>query len=328
MGPLMYERFFGLRERPFDLTPNPRFLFLTPKHEEALSNLRYGIGSGKGMTVLVGEAGTGKTTLVHAALDSYKDRDARVVYLNNPTLTRQEFFELVAQGLDLSAEAAASKSRFLVELGDVLRKRQEAGAITTLVIDEAQQLSDGLLEEVRLLANLETPTQKLLPVVLIGQPELSDRLNQTSLRQLKQRVALRCVLRPLDLRETGCYIANRIRIAGGESVNVFTREAVLSIFEHSGGIPRVISVICDNALITAFAADQRPVRRDMILDVCRDFDLLSSASHGGNGNGAAIEHQHVKPPSPIVKTQQTSAPAPAAVSKPPSRFRFSFFESF
>ena len=163
-----------------------------------------------------------------------------------------------------------------------------AGRIAALVIDEAQSLPNELLEEVRLLANIETSTQKLLPVVLAGQPELAERLNEPELRQLKQRVALRCTLTPLNAVETAEYVAGRIRIAGGNSVAVFTRQAIDTIFAHSHGIPRLISVICDNALISGFAADTRPVTRQIVEEVCRDFDLREGTGHrpGGTAGGA------------------------------------------
>ncbi len=271
----MYERFFGLTERPFELTPNPRYLFFTAKHREALSHLQYGITGRKGMTVLVGEAGTGKTTLVHAALEEQRRSNASTVFMSNPVLTRAEFLEFLGWGFGLDAAAQTSKTRFLLELTRKLEQRQAAGTPSALIIDEAQCLPYELLEEIRLLSNIETAVDKLLPVVLVGQPELADRLNEPSLRQLKQRVALRCVLPALDKSETAAYVANRIAIAGGDHRQLFTPDAVAAIFEHSGGIPRTISVICDNALVTAFAADERPVSRRVVLDVCRDFDFAA-----------------------------------------------------
>jgi general secretion pathway protein A len=274
----MYEAFYGVRERPFDLTPNPRFLLLTGKHREALSNLQYGLMSRRGLTMLVGEVGTGKTTLVRAVVQEFEKRGAILAYLNNPTLTRNEFCEFLTAAFNIDPAVGHSKTRLLTELGRALKEKSAAGVLTGLVIDEAQSLPDELLEEVRLLANIETATDKLLPIVLAGQPELADRLNQPALRQLKQRVALRCQLGALDARETAEYIAGRIRVAGGNSVLVFTRQAVDVIYERSGGIPRLISVICDNALISGFAADRRPVGRDIVEDVCRDFDLLPAAA--------------------------------------------------
>jgi type II secretory pathway predicted ATPase ExeA len=272
----MYEHFFGLRERPFDLTPNPRFLVLTPHHREALSNLHYGIVGRKGITLLTGEAGTGKTTLVRTALDAQRQPESLCVHLNNPTLSRQEFIECLAYGFGLSQEARASKAVFLRELEQRLLERATLSAPTLLVIDEAQSLPFELLEEVRLLANIETDDEKLLPVLLVGQPELAQRLNDPSLRQLKQRVALRCELRPLTLAETTIYIAARARSAGADHP-LFTREAVALIHHHSGGVPRTISVISDNALVSAFALGRPLVGRDVVADVCRDFDLTAPA---------------------------------------------------
>jgi type II secretory pathway predicted ATPase ExeA len=269
----MYEAFFGLRERPFDLTPNPRFLLMTPRHREALTTLEYGLSARTGIALLLGEAGTGKTTIVHAALQSQRAKQSRAVYLNNPALTRGEFVEFLAAGFGLSAEAARSKTRCLSEMTEVLASRHASGTMSALVIDEAQCLPDELLEEVRLLANIESAAEKLLSIVLAGQPEIADRLNQPSLRQLKQRIGLRCSLAALTLPETTAYIAARLRVAGGGTDQVFTDDAIETIHERSRGIPRTISVIADNALVTGFALDQRPVDRDVVLEVCRDFDF-------------------------------------------------------
>jgi type II secretory pathway predicted ATPase ExeA len=274
----MYLRFYGLRELPFELTPNPLYLFLTPQHREALSSLQYGLSSSKAITVLIGEAGTGKTTLLHAALESEHCRHVKCVYVNNPALTRSEFVEFLANRFELSAHASESKAALLEELEPLLISRRAEGQITALVVDEAQSLKDDLLEEIRLLANSETTTDKLLPVVLAGQPELRDRLNAPGLRQLKQRVALRCEIEPFSLAETATYIGTRIRTAGGEAAKLFTREAVMLIHEHSGGIARTVNVICDNALITGFAVGKRPIDREVVLEVVRDFDLKTSAS--------------------------------------------------
>lgn len=268
----MYESFYGFRERPFDLTPNPRFLVMTDVHREALSNLEYGIASRTGITLLVGDAGTGKTTLIRTALERQPSR-VHCVHLQNPALTRAEFVEMLAWRFELSDRARESKTALLLELEEVLRKRAEAGESTVLLIDEAQSLPRDILEEIRLLANIETSERKLLSVIMAGQPEVTTLLNDDSLRQLKQRVALRCELRPLTLQETAGYIAGRIRSAGGLGAQVFTREAVTLIHERSRGIPRTISVICDNALLTGFAIGQRPINSATVREVCRDFDL-------------------------------------------------------
>jgi len=278
----MYEAFFGLRERPFELTPNPRFLFLTPQHREALRTLEYGLFSRTGMVALIGEAGTGKTTLVHAALQGKGSRQSLVVYLNNPTLTRQEFVEFLAAGFGLSQDAARSKTRCLCELAELLAKRHEARQMAALIIDEAQALPDALLEEIRLLANMESSSEKLLSIILTGQPELAGRLNQPSLRQLKQRVGLRCALNPLTRADVRLYIASRIRIAGGRVDELFTPAAIDLTYERSGGIPRTVSVICDNALVNGFALDRRPLDVDVIAEVCRDFDFNEAPQPSAN----------------------------------------------
>jgi type II secretory pathway predicted ATPase ExeA len=273
----MYERFYGFRESPFELTSNPRFLFFTAQHREALSNLEYGLSSAKSVTVLIGEAGTGKSTLLRAALDSDRCRHVTCAFIDNPTLTRAEFFETLASRFELGASAEKSKATLLGGLESMLRGRHARREVTALVVDEAQALPDEILEEIRLLANLETATSKLFPVVLAGQPELAARLNESRLRQLKQRIVLRCELKPLDLLDTAAYIASRIRTAGGDPANIFTREAVTLIHEYSHGLPRTISVLCSNALTSGFALAQRPVDGDIVREVCRDFDLGAAA---------------------------------------------------
>ena len=273
----MYERFYGFREAPFELTSNPRFLFFTAQHREALCNLEYGLSAAKPVTVLIGGAGTGKSTLLRAALASDVCRHVSCVFIDNPTLTRAEFFETLASRFELGENAEKSKATLLGKLESVIRGRQSRGTITGLVVDEAQALPDEILEEIRLLANMETPDGKLLPVVLAGQPELAVRLNEPRLRQLKQRIALRCELKPLDLPDTAAYIASRIRTAGGDPENIFTREAVMLIHQYSRGLPRTISVMCDNALISGFALAQRPVDGTIVREVCRDFDLGAAA---------------------------------------------------
>jgi general secretion pathway protein A len=195
------------------------------------------------------------------------------VCLNNPALTRNEFVQTLADRFQLSGEAARSKAVLLAQLERVLRSRRNRGEITALVIDEAQSLTTDLLEEVRLLANLETETEKLLPLVLAGQPELGARLEDPGLRQLKQRVALRCEIATFDLPETAAYIDTRVATAGGDAAKLFSREAVTLIHEYSRGIPRTINVMCDNALVTAMALGRRSVEHETVLEVCGDFRL-------------------------------------------------------
>ena len=274
----MYHEYYGLTERPFDLTPNTRYLYLTPMHREALAAVQYGITSRRGIIVVTGEAGTGKTTIVRAALRALRGENVRQTYLNNPALTRDEFLQFLTKAFRLGAEAAGSKTELLSKLTASLAKSHAQGHVTALVVDEAQSLPHELLEEIRLLANIETSTAKLLQVVLVGQPELADRLNNASLRQLKQRVAIRATLRPLDLRATAALIAGRIRVAGGDPSSVFTPGAVELVYRYSQGVARTINVICDNALLSGFAAEQRPVGPAILEEVCRDFDLAPGES--------------------------------------------------
>jgi len=294
----MYQRFYGLSELPFELTANSKFLFLTARQREALSILQYGLFSAKSITALIGEAGTGKTTLIRAALESKRCRHVRCIYLNNPTLSIDAFVQLLALKFDLGAEAGASKPILLERLERVLRERRSAGETTALVVDEAQSLTHELLEEVRLLANIETPTTKLLPLVLAGQPELAVRLEDAALRQLKQRVTLRFELEPFTVQDTAAYMASRISTAGGVPARLFTKEAVTLIHDYSGGIPRTINVICDNALVSGMAIQRACVDSAIVADVCRDLRLASggirqSATFTGHHPGESNDAEHV-----------------------------------
>lgn len=323
----MYQQYYGLRELPFELTPNPKFLYLTPRHREALSTLHYTLAAGKSITVLIGEAGTGKTTLLRAALESEHGRRVRWFYLNNPVLTREDFIRTLAVRFQLGPGAADSKAVFLDALERALIERRAQGQTTVLVVDEAQSLGRDLLEEIRLLANIETSSEKLLVVILAGQPEFADRLNEPGLRQLKQRVALRCEIAPFELAETAAYIGSRIVTAGGVSSRLFTREAVEAIHAHSHGIPRTINVLCDNALLGGLAAGRSMVDRQIVLDVARDFDLRGEGAFARPPQAQARRAEPAAPPA--------AAPAPAdAVEPPPGEVppvapprRFSFFRA-
>jgi general secretion pathway protein A len=268
----MYEQYYGLTARPFDLTPDPRFLVPTEVHREALSNLEYAIASRKGITLLIGEAGTGKTTVICAAIEKQPAR-VHCVHLHNPALTRLEFVEMLAAQFSLSDNARTSKTGLLLELEQLLKHRRDAGETTVLIVDEAQSLPSELLDEIRLLTNIETTQDKLLSLIIAGQPELAVRVNGTSFRQLKQRIGLRCELRPLNVNESVGYIAKRILVAGGVPAQVFTREAVLLVHEYARGIPRTMNVLADNALVSGFAAQERPVKMQLVRDVCIDFDI-------------------------------------------------------
>lgn len=320
----MYGEFFGLAEAPFDLTPNPRFLFLTHRLREALGNLRYGLSTSKGLTVLQGDAGTGKTTLLRAALAELSHPESRYVLVSNPTLGKAEFYEFLARAFHFSPRAAESKTQFLAELQDDVERRFAAGGLTGLIIDEAQSMPHELLEEIRLLGNIETATSKLLNIVLSGQSELAGRLNEASLRQLKQRVALRCELKPLTFDETCAYVSGRIRIAGGQPEAIFTVEAVRMIHSASAGIARWINVLCDNALLTGYAAATKPITEAMVAEVCHDFDLaaepiVSAAVQKGAPEFVAIDEPVV---TKAAETPRVSRELFQQFHKPK---RFSFF---
>jgi len=321
----MYQRFFGLRELPFELTPNPKFLFLTPRHREALSNLHYGVGSAKSLTVLVGEAGTGKTTLLRTVFESEQCSHVRWVYLNNPILTRDDFVKTLAARFELGPEAAQSKATFLAELERVLLERRSRGEVTALVVDEAQSLSNDLLEEIRLLANIETPTDKLLLLILAGQPEFGAKLNDPGLRQFKQRVALRCEIFPFELAETGAYIASRVRTAGGESSRLFTREAVMAIHQYSRGIPRTINVICDNALLGGLALERPLIDQEIVMDVVRDFDLQRNEPDRPIAEADDADMQAPEPPHESPEPVDDPPSSRALVEQIARPRRFTFF---
>jgi general secretion pathway protein A len=276
----MYLDFYGLKELPFALTPDPRFIYFTPSHTEAMANLHYGIESGKGLIVVTGEVGTGKTTILRWMMNRL-DRTVLVAYLFNPRMTVAEFYQYISSPKLLDVPRWESKSELLLKLGDVLDSRHSRGLRTVLIIDEAHGLSPAVLEEIRLLSNFESDSAKQLQIVLTGQPELRVVLNQPELRQLKQRIALRCEIKPLpDIEETERYIASRLLAAGADSTNIFTPGAVDFIFRCSEGIPRQINNVCDNALLAGFAAGAHAIGRDIVEEVADTFDLLPNAQRG------------------------------------------------
>lgn len=273
----MFKKFFGLKENPFSVSPDPRYLYSTAHTEEALSCLTYGIQNRKGFILLTGEVGTGKTTLINKLLEWLQREAIPSAFIFNPRLTEEQFFDFVLADFGIASESR-SKSQVLMRLNQWLLERHRAGETAVLVIDEAQTLSMAVLEEVRLLTNLETYTQKLLQIVLSGQPELETRLKQPELRQLRQRITLRSKTFPLTPEETIGYIDTRLHVAGGSGDAIFTPEAVESIHRYSGGIPRVINVLCEHSLIHAFADQQRPVTAATVSEVAADFDLGGGAA--------------------------------------------------
>ncbi len=283
----MYAEFYGLKELPFALTPDPRFIYFTPSHTEVMATLHYGIEAGKGLVAVSGEVGTGKTTILRWMMERL-DRTVLVAYIFNPRLSVPEFYQHVATLLDV--QKWETKSELLLELGRALESRHSRGLRTVLIVDEAQGLSPHVLEEIRLLSNFESNTAKQLQIVLTGQPELREVLNNPDLRQLKQRIALRCVIKPLpNVEETDRYITSRLLVAGAERTDVFTAESVDYIFRCSDGIPRNINNLCDNALLAGYAAGDVTIGRSIIEDVADTFDMLPRSDRGRGQAGEERE---------------------------------------
>jgi len=274
----VYAEFYGLKELPFALTPDPRFIYFTPSHTEVMANLHYGIESGKGLVVVTGEVGTGKTTILRWMMQRL-DRTVLVAYIFNPRLSVSEFYQHVATLLDV--QKWETKSELLMELGRALESRHSRGLRTVLIVDEAQGLSTHVLEEIRLLSNFESNTAKQLQIVLTGQPELRGVLNNPDLRQLKQRVALRCIIKPLpNVEETDRYITSRLLVAGAERTDIFSPGAIDYIFRCSDGIPRNINNLCDNALLAGYASGETTIGPEVIEEVAETFDMLPSRNQG------------------------------------------------
>jgi general secretion pathway protein A len=268
----MYKKFFGLRENPFNVNPDPRFLFSTRHTEEAFAVLTYGIQSRKGFVTLTGEVGTGKTTLLNKLLDWLHEQSLATAFVFNSRLNVTQFLDFMMADFGIPCDTSM-KSQVLIKLNQWLLERYRAGETAVLVVDEAQNLSPHVLEEIRLLTNLETATEKLLQIVLSGQPELEQKLNQPGLRQLRQRITLRCRTYPLTMEETSGYIEERLRIAGADGTQIFAPETVEAVHRYSRGIPRVVNLLCEHAMISAFVDQKRPVLVATIDEVAREFDL-------------------------------------------------------
>jgi general secretion pathway protein A len=282
----MYKDFFGLQANPFNANPDPRYLFLTPHTEEALACLMYGIERRKGFVLLTGEVGTGKTTLVNKLLERLRVQKVATAFIFNPRMDLLEFLNYMMADFGIPCEQE-SKGQIVRHLNDWLLERFRAGETAVVIVDEAQNLSDELLEEIRLMTNLETFTEKLLQVVLVGQPELEQKIRQPHLRQLRQRLTLRAKTHALSLPETELYVAERLRIAGASGQQIFEPEALAEIHRFSKGIPRVVNLICEHCLINAFVDRRKTVSSDMVEAVSRDLDLgdeLIVGPQQGGGN--------------------------------------------
>jgi general secretion pathway protein A len=268
----MYKKFFKLRENPFNVNPDPRYLFLTGHTQEALACLTYGIEARKGFILLTGEVGTGKTTLINKLLEWLHQEGVSTAFVFNPRLSVTQFFDFMMADFGIPCESNM-KSQVLLRLNHWLLERYRAGERAVLIVDEAQNLSPHMLEEIRLLTNLETSTEKLLQIVLSGQPELERKLSQPELRQLRQRITLRAKTCALTLEDTRGYITERLRIAGSNDEAIFTPEAIEAVHQYARGIPRVTNLLCEHALISAFVDQRKPIPRETIDEVARDFAL-------------------------------------------------------
>jgi general secretion pathway protein A len=266
----MYLDFYGLREHPFSTTPDPKFLHLTARHREALAQLTYGVQEDKGCIVLTGDIGTGKTTLLRALLWKL-DSTVAVAFVSNSMLPFEGLLEYILDEYGIGAPTASHTQRLLA-LKNFLHERHRAGLKTVLVLDEAQNLSPVTLEQVRLLSNFEAPGAKLLQILLVGQPELGAKLALPELRQLRQRIALRFTLGPLSREETRHYVRGRLRVAGAWDPGIFSDRAIDRIVRYSGGIPRLVNLLCDHSLLIGYADQRRRVDPGIVDEAWRQLD--------------------------------------------------------
>jgi general secretion pathway protein A len=268
----MYKTFFGLNENPFNVNPDPRYLYQTQDTRETLSSLAYGILQRRGFMLLTGEVGTGKTTLINQLLNWLRMERAATSFIFNPRLSEAEFLDFMMADFGIPV-GSGMKSQVLLRLNQWLLERYQTKEAAVLIIDEAQNLSMEVLEEIRLLTNLETASEKLLQIVLSGQPELELKLKRPELRQLRQRITLRSKTLPLNLEQTQGYIARRLETAGANGQAIFAPQAIEAVFLHSRGIPRVINLLCEHALISAFAEGLKPVPAGIVETVSKEFEL-------------------------------------------------------
>jgi general secretion pathway protein A len=266
----LYTEFYGFSERPFDVSPDPKFLYLTESHREALASMMYGIRERRGFLAITGEVGTGKTTLVNALLDSLNEK-VRTAHIFRKCATFQELLRTILNELGV---APRGRDRFSLwqRLDQYLLDTTAKGETVVLILDEAQNLSIELLEEIRTLSNLETQKTKLLQIILVGQPELENKLNSEELRQLRQRISIRRKLTPLQDEEIKAYIKHRIALVGGNADVLLARDAMRLISRYSNGIPRVINVLCDNAFLVGYAVGKKKVDGPIIQEVVKDLE--------------------------------------------------------
>jgi general secretion pathway protein A len=269
----MYEQYYGLKENPFKVTPDPRFVYMGEKHREALAQLLYGVKESKGFIVITGEVGTGKTTMIHYLLGRFNGNGhTKTAFLFNPKLTVDDFLEYILDDLGIKAQQGG-KATQLQALHKFLLECYEKDVKVVLIVDEAQGLKPEVLEEIRLLSNFETAKSKLLQIVLVGQPELNHTLAESAYRQLRQRINLRYHLTPLSRKEMVEYIEKRLRTAGGNR-SLFSEKAIREVYRRSRGVPRLINILCDNSLLNAYALDQKQVDEKSVKEAARDLKLI------------------------------------------------------
>jgi general secretion pathway protein A len=272
----MYRSFYGLIRSPFEMTPDPALLYLGETHREGLATLVYGVRSRKGFVRLTGEVGTGKTTLLHALL-AQLDSDTASAFVFNPRLGVRDFFRILFDDYGID-EDCRTKAEYLLALNRFLIERLKKDQTVLLIIDEAQTLSLEMLEEVRLLSNLETPNSKLIQILLVGQPELNEMLDRPDLRQLRQRIVLSHHLEPFDSTEMDSYINERLRLAGYTGKGIFNRSSRRELFTATGGVPRLVNVVCDGALLTGYGRGLATIGADIIREVASDLRLYREPS--------------------------------------------------
>lgn len=266
----MYLEYYGLTDPPFDITPNPRFLFYSAKHREAFNHLLYGIRERKGFVQLTGEVGAGKTTLCRAMLDQLNGNFSTALILN-PVMSPDELMKAIAIEFGLHI-VDCDRLETVAAINEFLLRQVEYGKESVLIIDEAQDLTDELLEQVRLLSNLETDDRKLLQIVLMGQPELRDRLNNPKLRQLRQRITVRYHLAPLNQAEVSHYVQHRLQTSGANGTPYFTRPALWRVHRYSHGIPRLVNAVCDKALLAGFVQQSERITHGMVGLAIRELE--------------------------------------------------------
>ncbi len=312
----MYQEFYSLRSHPFRLSPDPGFICMTEQHREALSGLIYSVCTRPGLSVLIGEAGTGKTTLLYTLLGLLERQQYLTAMCTNPTLTREEFYDFLLLKFGVN-NAPASKTRQLIALEEALKRHRAQGKLAVLIVDEAQRLPIELLEEIRLLLNLETPQDKLLEIVLAGQPEFGDTLRRPELRQLKQRVGCICTLKPLSAVEIGEYVTHRLMQAGRTEPPLFSEPALETMYSYSGGIPRLINTLADAALRTGYALHAPSMTPFIVEEAARELELtrVSPAGELPGGNHEIMASLGAKlrenaPPEAAAENRTSQGPMP------------------